>query len=104
MELITQYGPWMLLGLAASQLFDFLSSATPFSQFNAKKWVDDNGRQLLFSLVCCTALLAMGDTLFPLIHGGELNASTAFWAGVGSDSTTNYFKRRIHKLRQKDEQ
>lgn len=89
-----QFGLYGLLGLVISQIGDVYSSGIKLTEFNGKKWVDDNLLQMVLSMLCISALLLLGGSVFESITGTKLNSQTVFWAGLGSDAITNYFVRR----------
>lgn len=104
MELINviTFGPICLLGLLLSQVLDTYSSGIKPSEFDVKKWLDENLLQLTASLLCIFVVLLVGDGLLEAAMGTKLTIQGAFWLGLGGDSLTNYFARRRRNIKEQE--
>lgn len=92
-----------MLGIVISQILDVVSSGIKPSQFEVKKWADDNAFQLLASVLCISAIIVLGEPLAVLIFGGEfkLTPLSSFLLGLGGDAVTNFFARRKQNVQNK---
>ncbi len=94
---LLQYGPYALLGLLISILADLYSSGIKPSQFQFKKWADDNGFRLLLSVVLIAAAVLLGNNVSQLTLGVDITPGHVFLAAMGSDYLVSAFTKRQSK-------
>jgi hypothetical protein len=91
--------PAAMLGLFISILVDIYSSGIKPSQFDIKKWGDDNLWRFLIAFTVITACVVLGDTVSVPILGFKLQTGSAFLCGLGSDTLVGAITKRNNKTK-----